>query len=169
MSETSKSSQNNSEGAPIKSPTGRPKAALAIQIKKLSPEAKLPTKVDRDIPDAGWDLYSNVSVRVPGGAKMTVKTGIALAIPKGWYGNIRAKSGIASSTPLMVDAGIVDPGYRGEIMVVLANNSEYPFDVLKGTKIAQMLFEPIQEVTFTEVTDLPPSDRGTNGFGSTGA
>jgi dUTP pyrophosphatase len=145
---------------------------LEILVKKLSGEAKLPTRDIRDIPDAGWDLYSNMSVRVPGGGKSAVKTGIALAIPKGWYGHVHNRSGNAVSTPLMVDAGIIDPGYRGEIIVVMANNSDYPFDVLKGTKIAQILFELIPDAKLTEVNELPPSDRGTKGFegtGSTGA
>jgi len=141
---------------------------VEIQIKKLSPGALLPTKEQRDIPDAGWDLFSAENIRVPGLGKKTVKTGIALAIPKGWYGNIRNRSGNAVKTSLMVDAGIVDPGYRGEIMVVLANIGDYPQDVLKGTKIAQILFEQIADVKFSEMTELPPSDRGEKGFGSTG-
>ena len=142
--------------------------AVQVEVKKLSSEAKLPTKVERDIPDAGWDLYSTVNVRVPGGGKAAVKTGIALAIPQGWYGNIRAKSGLAASTSIMIDAGIVDPGYRGEIIVIVANIGDYPFDILKGTKVAQILFEPIPDVKFNEVAELPPSDRGAKGFGSTG-
>lgn len=110
-----------------------------------------------------------MNVRVPGGGKVAVKTGIALAIPEGWYGNIRAKSGLAASTSVMIDAGIVDPGYRGEIMVIVANVGDYPYDILRGTKIAQILFEPIFGVKFEEVKDLPASDRGAKGFGSTGA
>jgi len=99
---------------------------------------------------------------------MAVKTGIALAIPKGWYGNIRNRSGNAVRTPFMVDAGIIDPGYRGEIKVVLVNHSEYPQDLLKGDKIAQILFGKIPEVTLEVVEELPTSDRGEQGFGSTG-
>ena len=84
-----------------------------------------------------------------------------------WVGKIRNRSGIATSTPLMVDAGVIDPGYRGEIKVVLANISEYPFDVEKGQKIAQMLFETIPTVTMVPVTVLSATDRGAAGFGST--
>ena len=142
--------------------------SLTILVKKLSEEALLPTKEQRDIPDAAWDLYSNEDIRIPGLGKTAVKTGIALAIPQGWYGNIRNRSGNAVRTPLMVDAGIVDPGYRGEIRVVLVNHSEYPYDVVKGDKIAQILFGKIPEVTFNVVNDLPTSDRGEKGFGSTG-
>ena len=142
--------------------------SLTISVKRLFPEAKLPSKAQRDIPDAAWDLYSNEGVRIPGLGKLPVKTGIALAIPTGWYGNIRNRSGNAVSTPLMVDAGIIDPGYRGEIMVVLVNHSEYPYELVKGDKIAQILFGKIPEVTFVEVSVLPASDRGAKGFGSTG-
>jgi len=142
--------------------------ALTIQIKKLSPEAKLPERAQRDIPDAAWDLYSNETVRIPGLGKIAVKTGIALAIPMGWYGNIRNRSGNALRTPLMVDAGIVDPGYRGEIKVVLVNHSEYPYEIVTGDKIAQMLFGKIPDVTFQEVVELSSSDRGIKGFGSSG-
>lgn len=142
--------------------------SLTIGVKKLSPEAKLPTKEQRDIPDAGWDLYSNETVRVPGLGKTAVKTGIALAIPKGWYGNLRNRSGNAVRTPFMVDAGIIDPGYRGEVMVVIVNHSEYPQDILKGDKIAQMLLGKIPDVVFDEVAELPTSDRAEKGFGSTG-
>jgi dUTP pyrophosphatase len=140
--------------------------SLVVSIKKLSSEAQLPTREARDIPDAGWDIYSMETVRIPGSGKLAVKTGIALAIPIGWYGNIRNRSGNAVKTPLMVDAGIIDPGYRGEIKVVLVNHSEYPYDVNKGDKIAQILFGKIPETKFEEVKELPSSDRGEKGFGS---
>jgi dUTP pyrophosphatase len=67
----------------------------------------------------------------------------------------------------MIDAGVIDPGYRGEIKVVLVNTSDYPYDVLKGTKIAQMVFERIPNVIIEEVAELPTADRGAAGFGST--
>jgi len=141
---------------------------LEVKIKKLSAEAQLPTKEKRDILDAGWDIYSMENIRVPGSGKVAVKTGVALSIPDGWYGNIRNRSGNALRTPLMVDAGIIDPGYRGEIMVVVANLSEYPYDVNKGDKIAQILFEQIADVTFVEIKELEISERGEKGFGSSG-
>jgi dUTP pyrophosphatase len=141
---------------------------INIKVKLLSADAKLPTKETRDIPDAAWDLYSTENTTIPGSGKLAVKTGIALAIPEGWYGNIRNRSGNAIKTPLMVDAGIIDPGYRGEIMVVLVNMNDFPFPITKGQKIAQMLFEPIWNVKFEAVTELPSSDRGEKGFGSTG-
>lgn len=144
------------------------KQTLQIQFKKLVPSAKAPAQETKDIPDAGWDLYTVERKRIPGNNKYAIRTGIAMAIPEGWYGQIKNRSGIAVNTPLMVDAGVIDPGYRGEIKIVLVNTSEMPWDVEAGTKIAQIIFEKIPEVEFTEVTDLPPSDRGEKGFGSSG-
>lgn len=141
--------------------------ALSIQVKRLTKDAQLPSQEVRDIPDAAWDLYANESMRIVGLGKQPVKTGIALAIPDGWYGNIRNRSGNAVKTPLMVDAGIIDPGYRGEIKVVLVNHSEYPYDINKGDKIAQILFGRIPAVEFVEVQELASTDRGEKGFGST--
>lgn len=144
------------------------KQTLQVQVKKLVPSAKIPVQDVKDILDAGWDLYTVERRRIPGNSKYAIRTGIAMAIPAGWYGQIKNRSGIAVNTPLMVDAGVIDPGYRGEIKIVLVNTSEYPWDVEAGTKIAQIVFEKIPEVEFTEVTDLPPSDRGEKGFGSSG-
>ena len=140
---------------------------LIVRVKRLSKDAKLPVKEVRDIPDAGWDLFANETKRIPGGGKYPLKTGIAMAIPDGWAGYIRPRSSIAVNTPLMIDAGVIDPGYRGEIQVVLVNTSEFPTDVIKGTKIAQIVFERIPSVIMEEVTELPVSNRGIAGFGST--
>ena len=141
---------------------------LVVLVKKLVPEAKIPTRTEQDILDAGWDIYLSVNKRIPAGGKLAVSTGIAMAIPDGWFGHIRPRSGIALNTPLMIDAGVIDPGYRGEIKIVLVNTAEMPCDVEKGMKIAQMVFERIPQVVMKEVTDLPLSDRDAKGFGSSG-
>jgi dUTP pyrophosphatase len=140
-----------------------------VEVKKLKPEAIIPTRAHKDIPDAGWDLHVTENKRIPGLGKAVIGTGLAMSIPKGWYGNIRNRSGTAINTPLMVDAGVVDPGYRGEIKLVVVNTSEYPYDVVKGTKIAQLLFELVPDVELIEVVELDTSDRGEKGFGSTGS
>ena len=141
---------------------------LKVKIQKLSPEAQLPLKKERDLSDAGWDIFSNETVTVPGFGKALINTGIAMAIPKGWFGNLRNRSGQALTTPLTVDAGIIDPGYRGEIGVILVNNSEYPYEIRVGDRIAQILFEKIADVELQETKKLPAADRGEDGFGSTG-
>ena len=141
---------------------------LKIKVQKITPEAQLPVKKERELPDAGWDMFSAENVIVPGFGKALVHTGIAMAIPEGWFGNIRNRSGQALTTPLTVDAGIIDPGYRGEIGIILVNNSEYPYDVRVGDRIAQILFEKIADVELQEAKKLPASNRGKDGFGSTG-
>ena len=141
---------------------------LSVQVKKLHKDAKLPDKKPQDIEDAGWDLYTIERKRIAGHSKYAIRTGIAMAIPEGWYGQIKNRSGVAINTSLMIDAGVIDPGYRGEIKVVLVNMGEYPTDVEVGTKIAQIVFERIPSTEIKEVADLPPSERDTKGFGSTG-
>ena len=148
-------------------PIGIKEIGLTVQVKKLNKEAKLPQKEVRDIMDAGWDIFSIEGKRIPGGSKYAIRTGIAMAIPDGWFGHIRPRSGLAINSPLMVDAGVIDPGYRGEIKVVLVNTSEYPYDVLRETKIAQIVFERIPNVKIEEVAELSEADRGADGFGST--
>lgn len=142
--------------------------SITVEVVKIKNDAKIPSKEARDIEDAGWDLYTNERRRIPGHTKYAIGTGIALGIPAGWVGKIRNRSSVALSTPLMVDAGVIDPGYRGEIKIVLVNTGEYPFDIEKGQKIAQILFEPIPNVTMASVKELSKSDRGAAGFGSTG-
>lgn len=142
--------------------------SLIVEVKKMKSDGIIPAKEKRDIEDAGWDLFTNERRRIPGHTKYAIGTGIALGIPAGWVGKIRNRSSVAIGTPLMVDAGVIDPGYRGEIKIVLVNTSEYPFDVEKGQKIAQILFEPIPNVTMETVKELSSTDRGAAGFGSTG-
>lgn len=137
---------------------------LQIQIKKIASTATLPTQAYQEA--AGIDLYANESRRVPGNGKAVIKTGLALAIPNGYYGHIKPRSGIATTTPLLIDAGVIDSDYRGEIGIVVSNISEMPFDVDSGMKLAQMTFEKKYTVEFKEVTDLPESERNTRGFGS---
>lgn len=103
------------------------KPVLKIAVKKMSKDAIIPTQEKRDIADAGWDIFTSEGKRIPGGGKYAIKTGIAMAIPEGWFGHIRPRSSVAINTPIMIDAGVVDPGYRGEIKVVLVNTSENAF------------------------------------------
>ena len=85
--------------------------SITVEVVKIKNDAKIPSKEARDIEDAGWDLYTNERRRIPGHTKYAIGTGIALGIPAGWVGKIRNRSSVALSTPLMVDAGVIDPGY----------------------------------------------------------
>lgn len=150
------------------------KVDLNIKIKLLSPGARAPHKSHKG--DAGWDLFSAVEADIPPGSAVVVKTGIALEIPHGWYGQIKSRSGLGAKG-LIVTAGVIDSGYRGEVGVVLINGNRAEGPGLKdnghfrfspGDKIAQLVILPVPEVTFEVAEELNDTVRGENGFGSTG-
>jgi len=97
-----------------------------------------------------------------------IPTGIALAIPSGYVGLIWDKSGIATNHGLKTMAGVIDSGYRGEVKILIHNLSNQPYTVQAGTKIAQMLIQPVVQNEIIEVKDLDDTSRGERGFGSTG-
>jgi len=140
------------------------KQQLTVQVQLLNKDAKLPTQSYEAA--AGWDLYANETKRVPGHGKTLIKTGLAFAFPKGYYGQLKPRSGIALKTPLMLDAGVIDEDYRGEVSVIIVNTSDYPTDVERGTKLVQMTIEKKNNVTMTEVKELPVTERNEKGFGS---
>lgn len=140
---------------------------MRVLLKKLSPEAILPKYA---LPgDAGMDLFSNETIILQPNEKKTIKTGIALAIPPGHVGLVWDKSGLASKFHLHTFAGVIDETYRGELQVVLGNFSTVPYTIEKGTKIAQLLIQPIVQAQLEEVSSLNETSRGAGGFGSTGA
>lgn len=138
----------------------------SISVKRLDPLAVLPTKAHED--DAGWDLYSNEDHKLFHGERNLFKTGIAMAIPRGYYGRIAPRSGLAFSFGLNVLAGVVDVGYRNEIGVILINHGESPCEVVRGERIAQIIFERVDEFQLKEVAELDDAKRGLGGFGSSG-
>ena len=142
------------------------KSALKILIKKLAKEAKIPTRAY--IGDAGIDLYSLKEVILEPGKVVALSTGIALALPKRSVGLIWDKSGLASSSGLKTLGGVIDEGYRGEIKVLMINLGQKEVVVKKGSKIAQLLVQPILQPTPEVVEELPTSQRGNRGFGSSG-
>lgn len=118
--------------------------------------------------DAGIDLKCAKKIKIAGGGVKGVNTGIAVEIPEGYYGQLYDKSGFALNNTLSVKAGVIDSGYRGEIVVIMANTGPYPIEVEEGMKIAQMVIHPIPKVKLKEVDELTDSERGEKGFGSTG-
>ena len=141
-----------------------------IKIKKLNDNATIPTRSHST--DAGLDLYASESVWVDEGT--LISTGIAVDIPPGFEGTIRPRSGLTSRTGLRVQLGTVDSGYIGEIKVIadyIPNeiDGDQTYAVSTGDKIAQLVLSPI-ETPVVEVVDEfdSESDRGENGFGSTG-
>ena len=138
---------------------------MLLKVKRLNPDAKLPGY--GHVGDAGLDLFSVKDITLEPGGTLAVPTGIALAIPPGFVGLIWDKSGISLSGVHRL-AGVVDAGYRGEVKVVMTNLGQRDFVFEKGMKIAQMLIQPVAEVSVEEADDLEKSERGEGGFGSTG-
>ena len=119
--------------------------------------------------DAGLDLFSNESITIPPKGTKMIKTGVKVFLPEGYVGDIRPRSGLSLNSPLRVVLGTLDSGYLGEVGIIADNISEEPFEVNKGDKIAQLVISPI-ETPVVEVVDEfnSESERGENGFGSTG-
>ncbi len=121
--------------------------------------------------DAGLDLFAAEDVSLEPGKRAAIPTGIAVAIPDGHAGFVHARSGRALKEGLaLVNApGLIDSGYRGEIKVIVVNlDPRSPIDIRRGDKIAQLVVQPVATVDPVIVDELPPSDRGEGGFGSTG-
>lgn len=145
---------------------------MTINIKKLSTDAKIPTRGSEYA--AGYDLYactypSFTTIHPQQCAK--ISTGIALEIPEGYFGAIFARSGLATKQGLRPAncVGVIDSDYRGEIMVALHNDSDGWRTVENGERIAQLVIMPFLPVEFNEVEKLEPTVRGEGGFGSTGS
>lgn len=139
---------------------------MELRIKKLHPDAKIPTRAHAD--DAGLDLYCYEEFKLEPGERKSIPTGIAMEIPGGHVGLIWDKSGLSHKYGLKTFGGVADAGYRGEIHVGLINLSERPFIFEKGHKIAQILIQKVEILDCVEVSELSDTSRGEGRFGSTG-
>lgn len=142
---------------------------LEIPIKRLLTYNN-PVPVYAKDGDAGVDLRSTVQFSLYPGERQLIPTGIAVAIPKGYVGLVHPRSGLANDYGIsIVNApGTIDSGYRGEIKVNLINLGEESVCIMSGERIAQLVFQRVEEVKFLEVYDLPDSERGSTGHGSSG-
>jgi dUTP pyrophosphatase len=142
--------------------------SLCLEVKRLSPNAKLPTKAHDT--DAGFDLYNLDIVEVPAWGSRLVSTGIAVRIPSGYSGIIKSRSSVAYKQCCDVAAGVIDEGYTGEIKVLLRNHSEKIKWFNVDERIAQLLIVPVPKVNVVEVTDFTTvvGERGDGAFGSSG-
>lgn len=138
---------------------------ITLKVKRIK-KVTLPTYHYEG--DAGLDLYTAETVTLNPGEKVGISTGVQLAIPRGYVGLIWDKSGLSMKRGLKTLGGVVDSGYRGEVIVGLINLSEEPHTFEKGDKIAQMIIQKKEFVTIEEVDDLDATDRGDKGFGSSG-
>jgi dUTP pyrophosphatase len=121
--------------------------------------------------DAGLDLHAARDVALGAGERALVETGIAVAIPSGWAGFVLPRSGLAlrDGVTVLNAPGLIDAGYRGEIKVLLINCGSARAILARGERIAQLVIQRVGRAELMEVVSLPPSDRGADGFGSTGS
>ena len=134
---------------------------------KLDPGAKLPIRAHPT--DAGLDLFSRESVTIWGGKSYSFDTGVHIEFPKGYYGKIESKSGLNVNHGIVSCGGVIDEGYTGSIKVKLYNLSDFSYHFKVGDKIAQLIIQSYYaEDGFEVVEELEETDRGENGFGSTG-
>jgi dUTP pyrophosphatase len=138
----------------------------SLRFKKLDANAVLPTRGSPAA--AGLDLYSIETVCLHPNQRLLVRTGLAVAIPEGFYGRLAPRSGLATKQGLDVLAGVIDADYRGEIQCLLYNTSNETVELPPQTRICQLVIEKIITPTPVLVDDLTNTARGSGGFGSTG-
>jgi dUTP pyrophosphatase len=143
---------------------------IEIEIVRLRADACVPERAYAG--DAGVDLAACEPVTLAPGERALVPTGLAVAIPEGYAGFVQPRSGLAArhGVTIVNSPGLIDSGYRGEIQVVLLNtDQDATFSAEAGERIAQLVILPVPEVALKEVEELPPSQRGVRGFGSSRA
>jgi dUTP pyrophosphatase len=141
-----------------------------VLIKRLDPDIPLPSYAKAG--DAGADLATRIDFTIKPGERILVPTGISIALPDGYVALVHPRSGLAVKHGISIvnTPGTVDAGYRGELQVILINlDQSQSISFRKGDRIAQLVIQQVERATFTEVSELPGSDRSTGGFGSTGA
>jgi dUTP pyrophosphatase len=143
---------------------------IEVEIVRLRADARVPERAYAG--DAGVDLAACEPVTLAPGERALVPTGLAVAIPEGYAGFVQPRSGLAArhGVTIVNSPGLIDSGYRGEIQVVLLNtDQEATFSAEAGDRIAQLVILPVPEVALKVVEELPTSQRGVRGFGSSRA
>lgn len=147
-------------------------SAVSVSIRRLEHSEGLPLPSAKTVDSAGLDLSAAVedALLLPPGGRALVPTGFAIALPSGYEGQVRPRSGLAVSHGVTVlnAPGTIDADYRGEVKVPLINLGQEPFTVTRGMRIAQLVVAPVVTVKFHGVTELDETVRGEGGFGSTG-
>ena len=147
---------------------------VTVLVRRLPHGAGLPAPLPKSALAAGADLAAALpegeTLTIAPGARALVPTGFALAIPAGYEGQVRPRSGLAAEHGVTVlnAPGTIDADYRGEVKVILVNHGNRPFAITRGMRIAQLLIAPVVTAVFVEAAELPGTERGTGGFGSTG-
>jgi dUTP pyrophosphatase len=140
---------------------------MILSIKKLHPDAVLPEYAHGPLEDAGMDLRAVERVVLSPGVAQAVPTGIAIELLPGYEAQVRPRSGMALKHSLTVNFGTIDPGYRGEIRVIMFNLGRADYTIEKGDRIAQLVIARYEAVEWLE-SELGDSARGAGGFGSSG-
>lgn len=148
---------------------------MTVQVifKRLPHGADLPLPAYQSADAAGFDLMAAIDddLVIAPGTRAMVATGLSMAIPTGFEGQVRPRSGLAAKSGVTVlnTPGTIDADYRGEVKVILINLSDEPFTVTRGLRIAQMVIAPVTQAKILVAEELPDTVRGSGGFGSTGA
>jgi dUTP pyrophosphatase len=146
-------------------------ATPVVQVRRLAHHEGLPLPARQSAGAAGYDVCSaETDFTIDPLERRLVRTGLALAIPPGYEGQVRPRSGLAVKHGLTLpnSPATIDSDYRGELMIPMINLGTESVVVARGMRIAQIVFQQVEAVELREVAELPPSDRGTGGFGSTG-
>ena len=141
-----------------------------LKITRLAHGADLPLPAYESEGAAGLDLRAAEACEIAAGKRALVATGLSIAIPRGFEGQVRPRSGLAAKHGVTVlnSPGTIDADYRGEINVILINHGETAFAIRRGERIAQMVIAPVVQAQLVPVISLSATDRGSGGFGSTG-
>ena len=142
---------------------------VSVLIKRLDDGVPLPTYAKGG--DAGADLVTRVDVSLAPGERALIPTGISIALPDGYAAFVHPRSGLAikHGVSIVNAPGTVDAGFRGELQIILINHDQHESVTFsRGDRIAQLIIQKVEKADFIEVSELPGSGRGTDGFGSTG-
>ncbi len=139
---------------------------MILNVKKLHPKAKVPSYAH--LGDAGMDLYAAEEVTIEAGKVGRVRSGVAMEIPMGYVGLCWDKSGLSMNHSLKVLGGVIDAGFRGELILGVLNLGTEPYTFRQGEKVMQMLIQKVESLEIVEVSELSDTVRGEGGFGSTG-
>lgn len=145
---------------------------MSVAIIRLPHAADLPLPTYETASAAGADLRAalNEPITLMPGERVLVPTGLKIALPLGFEGQVRPRSGLAlkHGITLMNAPGTIDADYRGEVGLIIVNLGQEPFDIEHGMRLAQLVIAPVSQVTFEETSSLEDTQRGADGFGSTG-
>ncbi len=145
---------------------------LKAKVKRLPHGMDLPLPTYMSEHAAGMDLYAAVNDRtvIPPGGWRLIPTGISIALPEGYEAQVRPRSGLAlkQGVSILNTPGTVDADYRGEVGVILMNHGKEGLVIRRGERIAQMIINKVERITFEEVSELPETERNSGGFGHTG-